>query len=196
MISLYSLVRIAAPLILVLQMDGTDMKELPLVTQPADVPAAISRQSAHMSATDANFVFSVGELQQLQTMEARLALLKSSDPGIERFAEIIIDDDAAVRNAVIQKDSLAAYPATLSPESYEEERRLSVLEGEAFDTQFSKNMVKSDQRLLAMCRHEITAGNRQGLQGIARTAEPQLKWQLSMARFLGKNPLGAADDHD
>lgn len=170
------------PALFVLAVASPALAQLPSEQNPADP----SRSG------DADFVKEVGLGGMTEVELSRLALKKSTDPAVRKFAQQMVTDHTKANEALkaaAAQEGLTA-PAQLDPAHKQAVDQMSSLSGSAFDQAYKSQMLKDHQETVARFEKEAADGS-SAVQKFASTTLPTLKGHLKMAQELN----GGASSH-
>ncbi len=120
----------------------------------------------------------------------QLALQKSKNEDVKRFAQIMVTDHSAANDKLksLVQGQRSESPRNAAPgagPAPPEERRLRSLEGAAFDKQYAAMMVADDHKAIAPFDREEKSGTG-AIKGFAPDTLPTLKTHLEHAQDLQK----------
>lgn len=135
--------------------------------------------------TEKDFVADAIKGDTSEIVLGQLALSKSSNPGVKAFAQTLINDHTKAKaqaKTVAEKLGLAP-PSAVMPEAEQELKKLEKLNGDAFDKEFVRYMVKDHEKDIASFRKESQSGSGPA-QNLAGETLPTLEKHLQMAKAL------------
>jgi putative membrane protein len=144
-------------------------------------------------AGDADFVKEAGLGGMTEVELSRIALQKSSDAAVKKFAQQMVTDHTKAGQALQAAASQEGLtpPAQLDPEHKQLVDRFSSLSGAAFDNEYKSQMLKDHEETVAKFEREAASGNGSPVQKFASSTLPTLKTHLKMAQELN----GGAQPH-
>jgi putative membrane protein len=121
-----------------------------------------------------------------EVMLGNLALQKSANDEIKRFAQKIVDDHTAAGNEL--KDLAATKGATLPTELSAKQKtiydKLDGLSGAEFDKEFVKVMVKDHEKAVGLFQKQADKGIDAEVKAFAAKTLPVLQGHLEMAKAM------------
>jgi putative membrane protein len=145
-----------------------------------------------MRAGDADFVKDVGLGGMTEVELSRLALQKSSDPAVKKFAQQMVTDhtkaNEALKAAAVSEGLTP--PAQLDAEHKELVDKFNAMSGPSFDQAYKRQMLKDHDETVAKFEKEAASGG-SAVQKFASSTLPTLKSHLTMAQELN----GGASPH-
>lgn len=148
--------------------------------------------SDKLSPADQQFVQDAGQAGATEIAASKLALTKSNNPDVKRFAErMIADHTKLARNLdiVAKRHGITAPPSADSAVI----GNLETLNGDAFDHAYiEKVAVEGHQKAVELFKKESEAGNDALLKGAETKALPIIKHHYGMAQQLAKSRAAAA----
>jgi len=152
-------------------------------TTPPAVPA-----SASGAALDTMFVTRAMQSDMLEVAASRLALTRSTNPQIHRFARQMVDDHTSNGTELRQLAARLDMATTLPQPLPADEMKLQQLQN-ADDAQFEALYVKligvgSHTEAVTLFRQEANQGGNSELRAFASRKLPLLEHHLAMAKSL------------
>lgn len=187
-----SMVAVAA--VMVLSVPGCERdrdSEAPAPARP-EAPAA----AAPVPGADTAAGFAVRTaLSDIYEMEAgRIALQRSQDNDVRRFAQMMIDDHGRTSNEVRAMLAQQAVAVDLPRDPDEEvTSRLNALRSapaETFDQTYVDQQIQAHETALALLRDHARSGDNQVFRDWANRTAPAIENHLQMARGLKRAPAG------
>lgn len=148
--------------------------------------APASAASEKLSATDQQFVQDAGTAGATEIAASKLALSRSSDAQVKRFAQRMIADHAKLARNL---DVVAKRHGITAPASADSSvvGSLQNLQGADFDKAYiEKVAVGGHQKAVELFKHESENGNDAQLKGAAAKALPIIEHHYQMAQQLAK----------
>lgn len=139
-----------------------------------------------LSAADRQFVIAAGNMDNSQTALGRLALQRTSDPAVRRYAKQILADHARIEarlSAVVVPMGLAL-PIRLDAPIRGELTRLSRLSGPGFDRELIRWELLDFRYHVRQFGDEAAAGTNPQLKRFAREFLPVIEDQYRVAQQL------------
>lgn len=140
-----------------------------------------------VSSQDQNFVMNAAASDAFEIQSSQLALQKSRNPNVLRFAQRMIDDHTKSTQQLTQVASvkgLKAAPTLDSPQ----QRMMATLDGArgGFDREYWRAQVAAHQATAALYQTEISGGYDADLRGFAQQTLPIVQQHLAMAQHQGR----------
>lgn len=158
---------------------------------------AETQEAPRPSAQDKNFLQQVAQQEKSEIGLAKLALQKSSDAQVRRYAQGIVASDAAV-----EKNAQQLAPATTqeaSPQATAEYQKLAKLSSRDFDQEYMKYEAGQQQAELQALRKEISTTDDANLLDFGIKAEvptqEDAKQAKQIASKLGGNLSAENTEH-
>jgi len=158
---------------------GADQKDRPLIERkPLDKDPANDVEFVAMALAG-----DIGEIKM-----AEMALKKSKNEDVRKFAERMIRDHTMSRDSLLEraKDLKVAVAEGLEPNKREMMDRLSKLEGSDFDNEYWRMMVMDHEKALRMWEKFSRDAKDEKLRELARKTVPTVKEHLEHARRFAK----------
>lgn len=138
---------------------------------------------------DERFVLEAGQGGLTEVALARLALERSENEEVRRFAQMMIDDHTAANAELMQIAS--SKNMTMPTEMNEKQRKtmekLNGLSGAQFDREYMRQMVKDHEATVKLFEREADRGTDADLKAFAAKTLPNLREHLQMARSISGN---------
>jgi putative membrane protein len=139
-----------------------------------------------VSAQDQNFAVNAAASDLFEIQSSQLALQKSHNPAVQRFARRMIDDHTRSTQQLTTLASAKGIPLTpaLDPT---QQQAMAVLQGAArtFDREYWRAQVRGHQAAAALYQTEINGGYDGDLKGFAQQTLPIIQQHLDMAQRQG-----------
>ena len=194
---------VAAAAVLFLSVSGCGREgesEKAAAPQPAAPPVA-AEPPLPAEGTTAGFAARAALNDMFEIESGRIALERSQDNDVRRFAQMMIDEHARTSNearAMLAQQAVAVrLPRTLDAERRRMIDQLkSVPEGE-FDQRYVEQQISAHESALALMQEHARAGDNQVFRDWAARTAPAIENHLQMARGLKGAPVeGAASNPD
>jgi putative membrane protein len=167
------------------------MRPLPLVCLAAAALMGIAAIPAHADLNNAerSFIEQAASKGMAAVQTAQLAQQRSSSPQVKQFANRIVADhtQANVELLQIAQDQNMTLPEQPSARDESAYRRLSGLNGAAFDQAYAQAEVSDNQQNIALFRKEAQSGQDPALKSFAQKTLPLLVQHLQLAQSLNRN---------
>lgn len=139
-----------------------------------------------LNASDSSFMQHAAGASMAEVQMGKLAVDKSTNADVKQTAQRIVDDhtkaDDQLKTLAASKHvSLPTDPPT---DTQKEVTRLQKLDGSAFDTAWSKDMVKDHQQAIKLFTKESSSAKDKDVGQFASSTLPTLKTHLQMAQHL------------
>lgn len=144
--------------------------------------------------TPREFAQATAQSAQFEILEAETAQAQSRDPRIQAFAQEMIRDHGAMRQAVTQaavQSGLGAPPMGISPDQSRLLYGLQSLRGMDFDKMYVTQQVLAHHQALVVEEGYGARGSNANLRNAATTAVPLIRHHLDMAQQLKGALIGA-----
>ena len=172
----------------------TDAADAPPPTA-IEAPAAPVEAPLQPEGTAAGFTARAALNDMYEIESSRLALQKSQDNDVKRFAQMMLDDHTRTSNegrAVIAQQGVQV---TL-PERLDEPRRalideLNAAAPEAFDARYIDQQIQAHETALGLMQTYARAGDNEAVRAWASRTAPAIENHLQMARGLKRTPTPA-----
>jgi putative membrane protein len=166
------------------------MRTVPLACLIAGLVGAGSLPaSAALSSADRDFVDHAASGGMAEVQTAQLAQQRSSSPQVKQFANRMITDHTQANNElqqIAQQESIQL-PTKLNTKDESEYRKLSGLNGSAFDEAYAHGAVTDHQQDIALFRKEAQSGQDPTLKSYAQKTLPVLEQHLQLAQSLNNS---------
>lgn len=166
---------------------GVGLGLLPLVR-------AQDRPDEKKAITDARFVVGASASGHAEVQFGRLALMRSTNPDIKRFAQTMVEDHSRANRelATLANDKRLDLARAMDRDHQVKFDKLAQMRGEQFDRAYAEGQVKDHEDAVALFEDEAKNGADTQLKAWASRTLPHLKDHLKMAHSLGGK--GAASD--
>ena len=187
----------AAAAVLALSVSGCGRGEDSGTATPApasEVPTPEAPPELPPAETAAGFAARAALSDMFEIESGRIALQRSQDNDVKRFAQMMVDDHGRTSNEARAMLAQQAVPAIL-PSTLDEERRrlieqLNSAPAEAFDDRYIDQQIDAHERALALMKEYARAGDNQVFRDWASRTAPAIENHLQMARGLKGAPSG------
>ncbi|HEX4173435.1 MAG TPA: DUF4142 domain-containing protein, partial [Acetobacteraceae bacterium] len=163
------------------------MRTLPLAGLVAGIVGlGTISASAALSSADRNFVDHAASGGMAEVQTAQLAQQRSSSPQVKQFANRMITDHTQANSELqqIAEQQNITLPTQLDTKDASEYRKLSGLNGTAFDQAYAQGAVTDHQQDIALFRKEAQSGQDPALKSYAQKTLPILEQHLQLAQSL------------
>jgi putative membrane protein len=135
--------------------------------------------------TDATFLQEAVHTESTEVQIGRLAVEKSSNPGVQKLGQMLIDDHAAGGQEVARLANTLQVSVPLNPAGDQEAtyRSLSSLSGDTFDSAFVNAVIENRETAIAKYQAQAQSGDGE-VAAYADKTLPLLERHLRMARML------------
>jgi len=118
----------------------------------------------------------------------QLAQQNASSPEIKQFGQRMVADHTQANQELQRIAQTESLTLPTAPESKDQalQKRLSGLNGAAFDAAYTQNMVKDHQADIAEFQREAQSGKDPALRAFAQKTLPILQEHLQMAQAVSK----------
>jgi putative membrane protein len=163
------------------------------LAQNADQSSASSKGKKAGGSSDAQFAMKAAQGNMAEVALGKLATQNAKSNDVKKFGQKMVDDHSKAEQdleGVASKDNLTL-PKAVNAEQKAEEKRLSKLNGPAFDRAYMRLMVQDHTKDVAEFRKESnsTAAN-SDLRDFAKRTYPTLEEHLTMAKSI-KDAMGS-----
>lgn len=163
------------------------MRTLPLAGLIAGlVGASAIPASAALSSADRNFVEQAASGGMAEVQTAQLAQQRSASPQVKQFANRMMTDHTQANTELqqIAQQENITLPTEPNAKDASAYRKLSGLNGSAFDQAYAEDAVTDHQQDIALFRKEAQSGQDPALKSFAQKTLPILQQHLQLARSL------------
>ena len=166
---------------------STGMNSMDQGAQSADAmgPDAMAMNMTPTAAVPFMTMAGAGDLYEMDS--SRLALTKSQNADVRRFAQMMITDHmktTATLKAQARSADLTPPTPTLSPMQRDNIARLRPLSGAAFDREYLSQQSTSHQMALGLNQNYAANGDTPALQTAANGAVPIIQSHITMLQGL------------
>jgi putative membrane protein len=162
------------------------MDKLPLALMAAGLLNFAVPASAALSSADREFVQEAASGGMAEVQAAQLAQQRANSPQIKDFASRMITDHTQANTElqqIAQQESITLPPQPTGKDAAAA-KKLSGLNGAAFDKAYSQDQLSDHQQVVALFRKEASSGQDQALKAFAQKTLPILQQHLQMAQAL------------
>lgn len=155
-------------------------------TAPADSSQNTSTR-ATVPEADRDFIKAAAESGHAEVQAARMAVAKSTNAEIKKYAQMLIDDHtkANAKLAQIAKSKNVSLPKEPSLMQKGKLQLLKRADGVDFDKRFAEDMgVDAHRKVIELFREEVTNGRDPEVKAFAQETLPKLEQHLEMAQKL------------
>jgi putative membrane protein len=140
---------------------ATPQAQAPYVHAGEGAPA---RNAATMGNTDLKFMTAAAQAGLAETANARIALERSKNPGVRKYAQqLLADHEAAqMRLQKIAEAKGLKLPTEPTRQQQDDTRDLQKHQGEDFDQAFLRRMVLDHQKAIDVFGHEVKGRHQDG----------------------------------
>lgn len=150
------------------------------------VTLADSAATTNASADSSQFLMQAYRDGLLEIQLSQLALQKTANADVRRFAQRMVDDHTRMNNEITQlaQRKNIALPTALSAEQQAQVNRLSALSGEEFDRAYMAGNVDLHRMDVAAARQQARQGNDADVRMLADASLPILRTHLAVAEEI------------
>lgn len=162
------------------------MDKLPLALMAAGLLNFAVPASAALSSADREFVQEASSGGMAEVQAAQLAQQRANSQQIKDFASRMITDHTQANTElqqIAQQESITL-PSQPTGKDAAAAKKLSGLNGAAFDKAYSQDQLSDHQQVVALFRKEASSGQDQALKAFAQKTLPVLQQHLQMAQAL------------
>lgn len=161
--------------------------------QAQSTPTRSASQAATANARDAvpeadrDFMKKAAEAGHAEVQAARLALSKTSNAQVKKFAQMLVDDHTKANAQLEQIASAKGVKLPTEPSLMHKSKLqlMKMADGKDFDERFTEDMgVDAHRETIEMFREEIANGRDPQVKAFAQQALPKLESHLEMAQQL------------
>lgn len=155
-------------------------------TAPADSSQSTTTRAAVPEA-DRDFMKAAAESGHAEVQAARMAVAKSTNAEIKKYAQMLIDDHtkANAKLAQIAKSKNVSLPKEPSLMQKGKLQLLKRADGVDFDKRFAEDMgVDAHRKVIELFREEVANGRDPEVKAFAQETLPKLEQHLEMAQKL------------
>lgn len=149
-------------------------------------PAAMADPAATPT-TAMPFVAKAGASDLFEIQSSQLAVQKSQDPNVRKFAQMLIDHHTKTTQdvtAAAQAAGMTPPPPMLEPMQQQMIATLQPLSGTAFDREYMSQQVPAHEMALALHTNYAANGDTPSLKKAASKAKPIVSQHLAQARSM------------
>ena len=158
-----------------------------LVVPAAAQMAAPPPPAAPMMLTPHTYRMMAAVSDSFEIEAARVALQRSRNPAVRRFADMMVRDHSMTSQALmggVQMATMGATAPTLDQRHAAMLNQLASASGPQFDRLYGQMMVASHREALALHSSYAQAGTDPGLRTFAAQVAPHIQHHLTIARRL------------
>jgi putative membrane protein len=162
------------------------MQKIVAIVGAGILSVAAGQAMAQMSPADKTFATKAAEGGQAEVSLGQLASEKAGSQQVRQFGQQMVKDHSQA-NAELQtiaKQQNLTLPSKPDSASVQTEQRLKSESGAAFDTAYSRDMVKDHQEDVADFKKEAISGQDPALKAFAQKYLPVLQHHLEMAQQI------------
>ncbi len=167
------------------------LKVMPLVALSLAVFFACKKNDNNnaVNANDKMFVTTAALGNHAEISAAQLALIKTSDPMVQAFAQKMITDHTKSQDSLqLIAGQLGLYaPDSLDAAHVQIAAMLSAMSGRAFDSAYVHGQVTDHQATVSLLQNENTNGSNTKVKSYVTNYLPPVQMHLMMADSLAKN---------
>ena len=152
-------------------------------------PNRTDTMSTPAKVDDKKFVKEAAEGSMVEVQLGKVAMQKSSNEAVKRFAQQIVNDHSKAAEDLKQVASKQNMPVPTGIGSKAQSKidKLSKLSGPAFDKAYVKGELKGHKDDVRMFQSEAQNGDNPSVKQFASQTLPTLQQHLAMAKSLGKS---------
>lgn len=145
-------------------------------------------QGGEKGPLDKEFVIKVASCNNAEIEISKLADSRSKTTEIREFAGKLVNDHKVAQDKLAEliKNRKFGVVAGLEKEAREDIKRLSKLEGNAFDQAFLEHMVVEHTKAISMFENQVKNGTDSEVRDYAKEMLPDLRKHLTKAQELSK----------
>jgi len=157
-------------------------------SNPGPPPPPPMPAQPQVSAQDQNFAMTAGASDQFEIQSSQLALQKSRNPALRRFAQRMVDDHTKTTQqltSIAQAKGMALQPQL----NGDQQTMLSDLQkanGRRFDGMYWRDQVTGHQQAVAAFQGEANDGYDADIKSFAQQTLPTIQQHLRMAQRQGR----------
>lgn len=145
---------------------------------------------------DSNFMMKAAQSDMMEIAASNLALQKSQNDNVRRFAQMIVDDHTKTSD---QLKSIAAtknvtLPADMNAKQKSMVDKLSGLSGDKFDMEYIKGQVKAHEAAVKLFRSQYEKGTDADVHVFTGGNLPVLQTHLAIARAMSDDMKNMKSD--
>jgi putative membrane protein len=147
---------------------------------------AANQSWAQKSTMDQTFATKAAAGGQAEVSLGQLATTNAKSPQVRQFGQQMVTDHTQANQELqaIGKQESLTLPAKPDAADSAAEQRLQASKGAAFDTAYTRDMIKDHQQDIAEFQKEATTGKDPALKAFAQKYLPVLKHHLEMAHAM------------
>ncbi|MDB5432655.1 MAG: hypothetical protein JWP35_3771 [Caulobacter sp.] len=155
-------------------------------TPDANPAATVPTPSNEAAATD--FVPKAAASDMFEVAAAKVALKRSTNPEVKKFAQMMIDahtkSTAALKKALADSSSTVAPPAALPQDLQDKLDDLTKADAKDFDKKYADGQVDAHQSALNLMQRYAQDGDVPAIKAFAASTAPVVQEHLNMAEGL------------
>ena len=175
---------------------GGDADTAAAPAAPPETAAPAADPPLAPAGTAAGFVSRLAISDMYEIQSSAIALQRSQNNDVKRFAQMIIDDHTRTSNesraVIAQQGVQATLPAQMDEPRRNLINQLNSATAEDFDDRYIDQQTEAHQNVLALIRDYAENGDNEALREWARRTAPAIENHLQMARGLKRTPGGEA----
>ena len=148
--------------------------------------------AADKAKTDNDFVMKAAQGGMEEVALGKIAQAQGSDPKFKEFGQQMATDHSKANDELKTAASGAEVPQDLSKKHQADVDKLSKLQGDAFDKEYARMMLKDHEEDVALFKKEANSGQDPNLKAFAQKTLPTLEQHLQMAKDLPHNAKGSS----
>lgn len=146
-----------------------------------------SAAAANMAKKDNDFAMKAAQGGAAEVELGKLAQTQGADPKIKEFGEKMATDHAKADDELKTAASGMNLPQEPDKKQKSAEEKLSKLQGDKFDKEYARMMLKDHEEDIALFKKEANSGQDPNLKAYAQKTLPTLEEHLRMAQDLPGN---------
>ena len=146
-----------------------------------------SAAAAEMAKKDNDFAMKAAQGGAAEVELGKLAETQGSDPKIKEFGQKMANDHAKAGDELKTAASGMSLPQEPDKKAKAAEEKLSKLQGEKFDQEYARMMLKDHEEDIALFKKEANSGQDPNLKAYAQKTLPTLEEHLRLAQDLPGN---------
>ena len=142
--------------------------------------------TTQISDDDRDFMMKAGHAGHAEISAAKMALEKTDNADVRRFAQRMIDDHSQANEKLkeIAEEKNVTLPGEPNEEQKEKADELSELSGDEFDEEYMNAQVKDHKKVIGFFEDEDENGADSDVVGFAKKTLPTLESHLEMAEDI------------
>ena len=145
--------------------------------------------TTQISDDDRDFMMKAGHAGHAEISAAKMALDKSDNADVKRFAQRMIDDHSQANDKLkkIAEEKNVTLPTEPNDEQKEKADELAELSGDDFDLEYMDAQISDHETVIDFFEDEVDNGADSDVVGFAKKTLPTLKSHLEMAENINDN---------